>query len=467
MDSYDIVIIGGGPGGYVAAIRASQLGAKVAVVEKEQLGGVCLNRGCIPTKAIISSIELFTGIKGAEDFGIEVKGCRLDYSRVLARKDAVVERLRNGVAALLKARKIDLISGTGKLTGIKEIGIESEGGKIAVKSSNIIIATGSKPLELPFFKFDGKKIVSSSDLLQRENVPGSLLIIGGGVVGCEFASIFKAAGSEVTLVEMLGQILPAEDREAARRLGAVFKKEGVKVLTGTRIEKLEVSGEKVVAKLAPPGPGQAESEESLEAEMALVCVGRAFNSEGLGLEALGIEQEKGRILVNESLQTNIPGIYAIGDVIGGPLLAHVASYEGILAAENIMGKAGRKDYSVVPNCIFTHPEIASVGLNEEAAREAGYDVKVGKFPFSALGKAHAMGQTQGFIKIIGDNSTEAILGCVIMGQGASGLIGEAALAIKLEATVAELAQTIHAHPTMSEGIMEAAEAFYGQAIHLP
>jgi len=326
-------------------------------------------------------------------------------------------------------------------------------------------------MELPFFKFDGKRIVPSSDLLELESIPGTLLIVGGGVVGCEFTSIYKAAGSEVTLVEMMGQILPAEDRDVARRLGAVFKKEGVKLLTGTRIEKLEISGKKVVAKLAPPGrdeasPGQAKSEEKLEADMALVCVGRALNSGELGLEDIGIEQDKGRILVNEYLQTNVPGIYAIGDVIGGQLLAHVASYEGVLAAENIMGKARKKDYSVVPNCIFTHPGIATVGLGEEAAREAGYDVKVGKFPFSALGKAHAMGQMQGFVKIIGDNSTEAVLGCVIMGQGASALIGEAALAIRLEATVAELAHTIHAHPTLSEGIMEAAEAFYGQAIHL-
>ena len=474
MNSYDIVIIGSGPGGYVAAIRASQLGAKVAVVEKDRLGGVCLNRGCIPTKAIISSIELFTSIKGAENFGIEVKDCRLDYSRVLARKNAIVERLRNGVAALLKARKIDLISGNGRLTGIKELEVESEGDKRAIKFSNVIIATGSRPLELPFFKFDGKKIVSSSDLLQQESIPESLLIVGAGVVGCEFASIYKAAGSEVTLVEMMGQILPAEDREVARRLAAAFKKEGVKVLTGTRIEKLEVSGEKVIAKLVPlrrdeipTGRGPAEGEENLEAEMALVCVGRALNSGELGLETLGIKQAQGKILVDEYLQTNVPGIYAIGDVIGGPLLAHVASYEGILAAENIMGKAEKKDYSVVPNCIFTHPGVATVGLTEEAAREAGYDVKVGKFPFSALGKAQAMGQTEGFVKIIGDNSTEAILGCVIMGPGASSPIGEAALAIKLEATVAELAHTIHAHPTLSEGIMEAAEDFYGQAIHLP
>jgi len=479
VDSYDIVVIGGGPGGYVAAIRASQLGAKVAVVEKDRLGGVCLNRGCIPTKAIISSIELLTSIKEAEEFGVEVKDYRLDYSRVLARKNAVVDRLRNGVAALLKARKIDLISGNGRLTGINELEVENENGKRVIKSSKIIIATGSRPMELPFFKFDGKRIMSSSDLLELESIPGTILIVGGGVVGCEFTSIYKAVGSEVTLVEMLGQILPAEDREVARRLGAIFKKEGVNLLTGTRIEKLEVSGEKVIAELAPPGrvdvplrrdeasPGQAESEEKLEADMALVCVGRVLNSGELGLGDIGVEEDKGRILVNEYLQTNVPGIYAIGDVIGGPLLAHVASYEGILAAENIMGKARKKDYSVVPNCIFTHPGIATVGMGEEAAREAGYGVKVGKFPFSALGKAHAMGQTQGFVKIIGDNSTKAVLGCVIMGQGASVLIGEAALAIRLKATVAELAHTIHAHPTLSEGIMEAAEAFYGQAIHLP
>lgn len=457
---YDIVIIGAGPGGYVAAIRGAQLGARVCVIEKDKLGGVCLNKGCIPTKALISNIELIRTLKKAEDYGIKVSGYEIDRVRIASRKDEIVTRLVRGIETLFKARSINLIKGTAKLIGENEVEVAES--KEKVKAKDIIIATGSSPLELPFLKFDAKAVFSSDDLLSKnETISGparKLLIVGGGVIGCEFARIFKELDWDVTIVEMMEQLLPNMDREIAKKLEAALKKEGIRIYTGKKVEEVAREEGEITATLSDGS--------QVLVEKVLVCVGRRPNSAGIGLEESGIKMEKGRIIVDDTLRTNVPNIYAIGDVIGGYLLAHVASYEGVIAVENAMGKSCKVDYNVVPNCIFTHPEIASVGLTEAQARQANYDVKLGKFPFIASGKAHAMGQTEGFAKIVGDGEGN-ILGAQIFGPQATELIAEVAAAMKMGARVCDIADTIHAHPTLSEATKEAAENFYGRATHIP
>ncbi len=454
---YGIVIIGAGPGGYVAAIRTAQLGGKVCVIEKDQVGGVCLNRGCIPTKCLIRSVEVLREIKEAPRYGLQVDGWRLDYAKAMKRCEEVVGKLRSGIGSLLKARNIDLVKGAGRIVkGGVEVTLDD--GKIErVLADKTIVATGSRPWELPNLRFDGTNVISSDDALGLGSPPKSILIIGGGVIGCEFAGIFNGLGSQVTIVEMMKQILPTEDLEIARRLQASFKRRDIKTLVGTKVENVERKAKVMVAKLS--------TGKSVEVEKVLVCVGRKANIEDIGLEAVGVKVAKGWIKVDEYFTTNIPHIYAIGDVIGGYLLAHVASAEGIVAAECAMGKAGKIDYKAVPNCIFTHPQIASCGLTEVKAKEAGYDVRVGKFPFTALGKAQAVGQTEGFIKLVGDALSDRLLGAQIIGDGATDLIAELSLAIRWGITCSQVADTIHAHPTFSEGIMEAAHNLHGRGIH--
>ena len=453
-----IIILGGGPAGYVAAIRAAQLGGEVTVVEKESLGGTCLNRGCIPTKALLASVEVLSSCRDGEKFGLKTGNVSPDFPAMLSRKDKIVEQLVKGIEFLFKNRKIKLLKGEGKFLEPKVIEVTGEDSpKERLEGDKVIIATGSEPAKPSLFSFDGEKIITSTEALLLERIPERLLIVGAGAIGVEFASIFSELGTKVTVVEMLPQLLPLEDEEIGQVLEKEFRKKGIKVHTGTKIEKVESSGPAVKSSLS--------SGESIETEKVLVAVGRKLNSEGL--EKIGLKIEKGRVLVNERMETNIPQLYAAGDVAGGVLLAHKASAEGIVAAENALGEDSAMDYKAIPSCIYSHPEVASVGLDEKEARAKSGEIKVGKFPFRALGKALALGRSEGLVKIVADASGDEILGVHIIGPQATDLIAEAALAMKMEATVEDLARTIHAHPTLSEAMMEAAHALQGRAIHLP
>ena len=455
-----IIVIGAGPGGYIAAIRAAQLGAEVTIIEKSEVGGTCLNVGCIPTKTLLASVEVLSSIKEAAKFGINVGEAVPDLSRMMSRKDKVVGQLRKGIEYLLKNKKIVLIKGSGKILepGKVEV-VKDDGSREELSADKIIIATGSESAKPSLFPFDGEKVITSKEALSLEKIPESLLIVGAGAIGVEFGCIFAALGTRVTIVEMLPQVLPTEDAEIARELEKQLKRKRIKVHTGTKIEKVESLKLKVESELS--------SGEKVETEKVLVAVGRKLNSENLGLEEAGIKTEKGRIVVNEKLETNIAGIYAIGDVAGGILLAHKASTEGIIAAENASGQDSVMDYRAVPGCIFTLPEVASVGLTEQKAEEARQEIRIGKFPFRALGKAQAVGQVEGMVKIVADAESDEILGIHIIGPHATDLIAEGVLAIKAEVTAEELGNIIHAHPTLAEGIMEAAHAVHGKAIHLP
>lgn len=454
MDRFDVAILGAGPGGYVAAIYLARLGKSVAVVEKEFVGGTCLNRGCIPTKALLSSVEVLSQIKEGHSFGIEAASYKINFEKINSRKDEIVKKLRQGIETLFKARKIALFNGAGSLTGLNEISVLDK----RIQAGAIIIATGSSPLEIPAFKFDHANIISSDDILRLKEPPESLIIIGGGAIGCEFAVIYNALGSKVAIIEMMDEILPNMDRETAKKLNIALKKKGIRVLTATKVERLKRLDGKVIAALS--------SGEELAAEKALVCVGRRPDSADLGLEGLGIKAERSRIVVDERMRASAPGIYAIGDVAGKFQLAHVASYEGIIAAKNILGEDKKADYRAVPGCIYTDPEVASVGLSEEAAKAAGLDIKVARFPYMALGKANVISKTEGFVKLIGDKKTSRLLGAHILGADATNLIAEAALAIKKDLSVEEIGDTIHAHPTLAEGLMEAAHIFSDKGIHV-
>ncbi|MDD5449538.1 MAG: dihydrolipoyl dehydrogenase [Candidatus Omnitrophica bacterium] len=453
MEKYDIAVIGAGPGGYIAAIYAARAGKSVAVIEKDQLGGACLNRGCIPTKAILSSLEVLYAVKESASFGIDVPSCKINFEKIKSRKDEIVKKLRQGIAALFNARKIALFTGPGRLAGPGEI----EVGGASIRAKDIIIATGSSPLEIPAFEFNHTTIISSDDLLELKDVPQSLLIIGGGAIGCEFAAMYNAMGSKVAIVEQLPEILPSMDAEIAKRLGLILKKRGVEILTGVKAERLIQKEGRLSAVLS--------SGRELAAEKALICVGRSPNSSGFGLENQGIRAQRGRICVDEYMRTNLPNTYAIGDVAGKFQLAHTASYEGITACRNILGEGIKADYRAVPNCIYTSPEAAGVGMTEEQAKTAGIKTKVCKFPFSALGKANVVSRTEGFVKLVGETPGGRILGVHILGHGAATLIAEAALAVKQGLSARQVADTIHAHPTFSEGLMEACHMFEDKAIH--
>jgi len=437
MTNYDLAIIGSGPGGYVAAIRAAQLGLKTCILEKEKIGGVCLNWGCIPTKALSASASALYNIERSSEFGINVKGFDLDFLKVYERKELIVKKLASGIEMLLKARKIEIIREKAEIKDPAHI----NAGNIEIEAKNILIAAGSIPFELPSMPFDGINILSSTDLLALKVVPKSLIIVGGGVIGCEFASIFTTFGSEITIVEMMSQLLPNEDEEISRKIEQGFKKRGIKVLTNTKIERIE------------------------KGDKALICVGRSPNSKGLGIEGVGIDSNKGWIKVDENFRTNIKNIYAAGDIKGGMLLAHVASREGIVAVEHMAGNTQPIDYNVIPNCIFTHPEIASVGLTEKIAKAKGIDIKVRKFLFSGIGKSHVLGETDGFVKLVVDGKTDKIAGSQIIGPHATELIAEISPCIQFGITSEKLASVIHAHPTLSEIICEASEAIHNKAIH--
>jgi dihydrolipoamide dehydrogenase len=455
-----VVVIGAGPGGYVAAIRAAQLGAQVTVIEEREVGGTCLNLGCIPTKAYVASSQVLSLLKRAGDYGISVNGDVVaDLKKIAERKDKIVSTQVKGIRSLFKARNIELIEGRAQLAGERKVKvIKKDGTELEIDSQNIIIATGSRPASIPAFPVDGKRILSSDDMWSLSEIPRSLIIIGAGVIGCEFACIFRELGTEVTMVELLPRALSTEDEEISEIMERELKKKKIKLYTSVKVESATPSETGVTLKLSDGSV--------LSAEKVLVSIGRAFNSEDLGLEKIGIEKgPKGEIRVNERMETNVKGIFAIGDVTGGILLAHVASKEGLVAARNVCGGDERIDYSVVPAAIFTSPEIASVGLREFQAKEKGIPVVTGTFQYRTLGKAHAMGEITGLFKIVADAKTDRILGVHIIGAHASDLIHEGALAIKAGLKVKDLAELIHAHPTLAEGLMEAAEDVHHMAIH--
>ncbi len=462
MERYDLVVIGAGPGGYVAAIRATQLGMKVAVVEKDRPGGVCLNWGCIPSKAILTSAELYEAVKEGERHGIKTKGLSCDYAQVIKRSREVADRLAKGVEFLFKKNHVTLLAGAGRLEGTQRVIIEANGkGAQQVEADRILIATGSGERTLPGLDIDGKQVLTSREALIDNEVPEALVIIGGGAVGVEFAYIYSVFGSRVTIVEMEKQLLPGVDAEVARELERVFKKKGIEILTGSKFHSVEKFSGRVEVTLE-----NGTDLKRRTANKVLVAVGRTPLSAGLGLEALGVELNRGYITVNEQMRTTNDAIYAIGDVNGPPLLAHAASEEGIVSVEFMTGKRDKGvDHLRIPACIYCQPQIAVIGLSEEQAQAQGYEVKVGKFPFRALGKAIAAGHEDGFVKLVVDKQYGEILGCHIIGYGATELIAEAGLARTLEATTAELSGTVHAHPTLAEAIMEAALDAEGRAIN--
>ena len=455
----DVVIIGGGPGGYVAAIRASQLNANVVLVERDVIGGTCLNRGCIPTKALFTSTEVLLSARDAARYGVEVGGVKADLAKMVARKDQVVNQLVKGVEFLLKRGKVRTIKGTATIVGPNSVEVISDDGtKETIDTRTIMVATGSESAQLPFLPFDGQHVINSTDILNLTEAPTSLAIIGAGAIGMEFAGIFNALGTQVTVIEMLPQVLPTEDKEIADILSRELMKKKIKTYVNTKVDKAEKQNGQVVLTLS--------NGETVRADKVLVAAGRKLNVDGIGLEKVGVNFDKKGIKVNQYMQTNVPSIYAIGDVAGGMLLAHKASKEGIVASENIMGHKSKMDYRVIPRTVWTDPEIGSVGMTEQQAIEAGYEVKIGKFPFRALGRAVALGKTEGIVKLVADAKTDELLGAHIIGPEASDLIAEAATAMALETTVEALAETIHAHPTLAESMMEAAHVLEGQGIHI-
>jgi dihydrolipoamide dehydrogenase len=460
----DLIIIGSGPGGYVAGIRAGQLGLKVAVVEKDpKFGGTCLHRGCIPTKALLHTAEVLEQARHAEDFGVLLADPRLDMLKAQVYKRKVVDKNAKGVEFLFKKNKVEGLTGTARLVGPHAVEIESGGKKSTLTARNVMIATGSVPREIPIAPSNGTTILNSDHILDLERVPASLVVLGAGAVGTEFASIFASFGSKVTLVEMLPRILPIEDEEVSAELERALRKRGIDVLAGTSMTKVEPQANGVRVTLDKGG-----KVSTIDAEVLLVAVGRKPVTEGLGFEAQGVALERGYVKVNEWMQSSVPHVYAIGDVVPTPWLAHVASAEGILAVEHMAAYEGARpvNYDLVPSCTYCEPEVGSVGLTEAKAKERGYDVQVGKFPFSALGKASIVGKTTGFVKIVREKKYDEVLGVHIIGPHATDLIAEACVALRLESTTEELFRTMHAHPTLSEAVAEAAHAAWGHAIHV-
>ena len=458
MAKYDVAVIGSGPGGYVAALRAAQLHKQACVIERDAVGGVCLNRGCIPTKALAHSAEVFALAKHAASLGIQTGEVSVDFAKVQANTAAVVSRLTRGVAGLLKRAGVTVLAGTGRLAGRKKVAVKlNEGGEEAVDADKIILATGSEPAKPQAIPFDGKRIVTSDEALKLTTLPASVLILGGGYIGCEFASILAQFGAEVTVVEMLERLLPNLDADVAAEITKALKRLKVKVHTATKMESIAAGEGGVTAKLSDGS--------SVEADLALICVGRRLSSADIGLEEAGVKVEKGAIVTDEHCETTAAGVYAIGDVTGKMLLAHVASAQGIVAAEHAAGQNARIDYRCVPAAVFTNPEVGTVGMTEADAAAAGLKARAARFPLQALGRAVAMGETAGFAKIVADEATGQVLGVHLVGPHASDVLGEAAAAVRLEATAAELAKAIHAHPTLPEAIMEAARAWLGQGIH--
>lgn len=457
MREFDIIVIGGGPGGYVAAIRAAQMGAKTALVERARLGGTCLNRGCIPTKALYYSAKTLNTVRHAAAFGVNASQVGFDLAKAVERKDGVVNKLVSGVEQLLKGNGVEIVRGDAFVESAGSVRVSAGSSVELLVAKSIVIATGSEPAMFPTFNIDGVNVLTSTEMLNLKSTPQSLLIIGGGVMGCEFASMFSAFGSSITVVELLPTILSTEDKMVSRVVARRFKETGVNVLTEVSVESVEPHGGAVKTRL--------KDGREFITEKALVSIGRSFNSKGMGLETLGINIERGAVVVNERMETNVKGIYAVGDVTGRMLLAHVASAQGIVAVSNALGKAASMDYSCIPAGIFTDPEIGSVGLKEKEAEEKGIPVKVGRFPYAASGKALGMDETDGFVQILADPGTDKVLGASIVGAHATDLLGEVTLAVKAGVKAADLAVTVHAHPTLPELIMEAAEDVHGFAIH--
>lgn len=455
---YDAVIIGGGPGGYVSAIRIAQLGGKVALVEKDNLGGTCLNRGCIPTKSLVAAAEKLTAVLKAEEFGIEAGKPIINFAAIQRKKGEVVDTLVKGIDFLIGKNKIDLIKGKAMIKDLALVQVNTGGDSRKLACKNIIIATGSSPALIEALGYNGTTIITSEEALMLKEVPESLIIIGAGVIGCEFAHIYGTLGAKITIVESAPSILPLLDKDLSKRLQVMLKKKNVSIKTKVTIQSMQETAEGVAARL--------ESGETISAQKALISIGRSLNTKELGLEDLGVALgAKGEIIVTDQMKTNVPGVYAIGDVINKYQLAHVASAQGIIAAENIMGQETMMDYTAVPSCIFTHPELATVGITEQMAKEKEIPITVGKFNFMANGKALSMGEPEGLVKIIAHRESDVVLGVHIIGPHASDMIGEATLAVKKRMTAKDLAVAIHAHPTLTEAIMEAAENVHGLSIH--
>lgn len=461
--NYDVIVIGTGPGGYVAAIRAAQLGLKTAVIEKESLGGICLNWGCIPTKALIKSAQVFEYINHAEEYGLKVSGSEVDFGSIIKRSRGVADGMSKGIQFLMKKNKIDVIMGTGKLKAKNAVEVKAaDGSAKEYTANNIILATGSRSRELPNLKQDGVKVIGYRQAMNLPKQPQSLVVVGSGAIGVEFAYFYNSIGTKVTVVEYLDNIVPVEDEEISKQLARSFKKIGINIMTGCTVESVDSSGEKCKVNIKTP-----KGNEVIEADIVLSAVGVTTNLENLGLEELGIKTDKGKVLVDNFYKTNIEGIFAIGDIVKGQALAHVASAEGIICVEKIAGKNPEPlNYNNIPGCTYCSPEIASVGYTEKAAREAGFDIKVGKFPFSASGKASASGAKDGFVKVIFDAKYGEFLGAHMIGNNVTEMIAEVVVARKLEATGHEIIHTVHPHPTMSEAVMEAAADAYGEVIHL-
>ncbi|MEO7311944.1 MAG: dihydrolipoyl dehydrogenase [Chitinophagaceae bacterium] len=460
--AYDVVVLGSGPGGYPAAIRASQLGKKVAIVEKESLGGICLNWGCIPTKALLKSAQVYEYLKHAQNYGIQATGTQ-DFGAVIKRSRNVADKMSKGIQFLMKKNKIDVIMGTGKLVAANKLEVTAaDGSKQMVEATNIIIATGGRAKQLPSMPVDGKKIIAYREAMNLPDQPKSMIVCGSGAIGVEFAYFYNSMGTKVTIVEFLPRIVPVEDEDISKELEKQFKRGGMDIMTGSEVLSVDTSGEAVKATVKTPNGNVV-----LEADVLLSAVGVISNIENIGLEELGIATEKGKITVDQYGQTSLKGVYAIGDCTPGQALAHVASKEGINAAEHIAGHHPEPmDYNNIPGCTYCTPEIASVGYTEAKAKEAGYEIKVGKFPFMASGKAVASGATEGFVKVIFDAKYGEFLGCHMIGFNVTEMIAEAVVARKLETTAHELLNAVHPHPTMSEGLKEAVAVAYGEAIDI-
>lgn len=452
-----IAVIGGGPGGYVAAIKAAQLGAETVLIEQKKVGGTCLNIGCIPTKALLTSTDVYKVVERSKDFGINVSGeVSADISTINKRKEQISGQLVNGIGFLLKKNGVQLIEGQGRLTGKNTIQItKANGDTETIEADKIILATGSNPIVPDLFPYDGNKIITSDEALFLNETPKSMMIVGGGVIGCEFGQYYQKMGTKVTIVEMFDQLLPNEDVDTAGELKSQFKSEGIDCFTGTKVEKVDVADE-VTATLS--------SGESISADVMLVSIGRKANISNVGIEELGIEVERGKIKVNDSMETSIKDIYAIGDIINTPFLAHVASKEGIVAVENAMGNQSTANYKAIPRCVYTEPEIASVGLTEKDAQSKGIDIKVGKFKMVGIGKALVVGKTQGFVKVITDNN-DVIIGASVVGAHATDLLAEMTLAVHFGLTAKQVGDVIHPHPTLSEALMEACHDVHNESVH--
>ncbi len=461
--NYDLIVIGSGPGGYVAAIRASQLGMKVGVVEKESLGGICLNWGCIPTKALLKSAQVFEYASHAADYGVVAEGVKPNFEKMVERSRGVADGMSKGIQFLFKKNKIEVVNGFGKLKGKGVVAVTDAEGKVAeYTAKHIILATGARSRELPNIKQDGVKVIGYRQALTLPKQPQSMVVIGSGAIGSEFAYFYNAIGTKVTLVEFMPNVLPIEDEEVSKTVERSFKKVGIKVMTSSTVEAVDTKGELCKVTIKTP-----KTVEVVEAEIVLSAVGVTPNLEGIGLEELGVEMEKGKVKVDDFYRTNVEGVYAIGDIVHGPALAHVASAEGITCVEKISGMDVHPvNYKNIPGCTYTSPEVSSVGLTEKAAVEAGYEVKVGKFPFTASGKASAAGAKDGFVKLVFDAKYGELLGAHMVGANVTEMIAELVVARNLETTGHELIKSIHPHPTMSEAIMEAAAAAYGEVIHM-